>query len=616
MSISLDPSTGLSQFFEGIWGTSVDGYVYLPTKDQANVWKKTFYKWPEHKKHVISHVLANTSSGKDVYYSPAIWEKPVIDDSNAHANIKGSFVVWADFDGNSPEDWLSDAADGAHGAAPGEPSIIVQSSTDTHQHVYWRLNEFQSDLNFIENTNRAIAYSYRADTSGWDVKQVLRPPFTTNYKHDLPVIVASFSATDYSINAFSSIKPVKQLVNHSVDETSLPDALQIIGKYTWDSDTLDLLNKDVPDGSRSSALMRVGYKCAELGLSETEAYSVLLYLDDRLGKFKNRNDRKRRLLDIVNKAMQKYPHKLEEPTFAGLTGDRVIPTEDTQYVFGFKDFLLGDYSVDWAIKDVMPLDGCGLIVSAPNVGKTQILTHLAINQALGTNFLSFEFDRARKGIMFSLEMGKPGFFRMAVDLVKEYMGAIEVLQTNFIIIPLGEPMPLITVAKANIFFEALIEEHQPEWIAIDSLQKVITGKLSDDEVIRGFFNYLAGIRQRSGIYIWLIHHQRKAQGDNKKPKELSDVYGSMYITAEPDVVLSLWPLVDKGKGIIELSQLKNRYSECADPIIMRRVKNLNYIPYVEDTMQGMVDSATPLGIVPPDSSGEDRETPKFRFDLS
>lgn len=572
MAIDLDPATGLGQFFEAIWGTSEIGFVYLPTKDGL-VWEKTFYRWPVHKSHVINHVLYNSSAGKDVYFSPMIWAKPILERSN----IKGTFVLYADFDGNAPslEEWTDrsqQAVSEAHNAAPGPPSIVIQSSSETHQHVYWKLDELNTDLSFVENTNRAIAYSYNADTSGWDVEQILRPPYSINYKHSLPVLVSTFDQSRYSSNEFASFAPVKLLIDEAIDEANLPQPLAILGKYSWDSETLDLLQKDISSGSRSSALMRIGYKCAELGLSTKEIYSLLVYADERIGKFKNRNDRKKRLLDIINKAMQRYPHKLEEPTFAGLTGDAPAVV-DTQYVFGFGSFLAADFRVDWAIDNLMPMGGCGLVVSPPNVGKTQFLSQMGIHQALGKDFVGYKFNKPRKGIMFSLEMGRTGYHRLSLSLVKDHVDSLATLETNYIVVPLGEPMPLVSNANANNFFEKLIVEYMPDWISIDSLQKTIADKL-DDEAVRALFNYLSSLRQKYGLYVWMIHHTRKAQGDNKKPNTLEDVYGSRWITSEPDTVLSLWDYPDK--QLIEVSELKNRYAEKARPFYIARTPNLNF----------------------------------------
>ncbi len=51
-----------------------------------------------------------------------------------------------------------------------------------------------------------------------------------------------------------------------------------------------------------------------------------------------------------------------------------------------------------------------------------------------------------------------------------------------------------------------------------------------------------------------LHHQRKAQADNKKPRTLADVYGSVWITAGAGSVVLLWG--DAGDLRIELLHLK------------------------------------------------------------
>lgn len=580
-----NPSEGLSTFFDIVW-KDTEGFVYLPTKDENNVWKKAFYKWPLHKHHVIDHVLSNASSNRDVYFSPVIWSVPKL----SRDFIKGTHVLWADFDGNAP-DWTADVSPGA---APGPPSIVIQSSTESHQHVYWELDEFNTDLSYVENTNRAIAYSYSADTSGWDVEQILRPPYSTNYKHGLPVLINSIELQgSYSASLFTSFEPVKVLLANSIDDTDLPDPIEVIGKYEWDEQSRDLLYKEINKGGQSSALMRVGYKCAELGLSEAESYSLLLFVDDRLGKFKGRDDRRKQLLNIISKAMQKYPHPVAKLTFDGLKTATAVEV-NARYIYGFNDFLISDFKADWAIENLMPEQGIGIISSAPNVGKTQLIFQLGINHALHTEFIGYNFTRAAKGIIFSLEMGAIGLHRLVSTMAAGYtQEEIIQLQSNVLIIPAGEPMPLSNV-KVNKFFEKIIDENKPDWIAIDSLEKVLTGKMSDDESARELFNYLAGMRAKYGFYCWLVHHNRKAQGDNKKPHALDDIYGSVFISSNIDVALSLWKETPASKNIL-INNTKNRYAEISDPYWVHRTEHLNFklgkLDEVPPSFKGLVNGA-------------------------
>lgn len=57
-----------------------------------------------------------------------------------------------------------------------------------------------------------------------------------------------------------------------------------------------------------------------------------------------------------------------------------------------------------------------------------------------------------------------------------------------------------------------------------------------------------------GIEVGVLHHGRKAQGDNRKPSKLDDVYGSAWLTAGAGSVVLLWGKA--GDTLVELSHLK------------------------------------------------------------
>ena len=58
----------------------------------------------------------------------------------------------------------------------------------------------------------------------------------------------------------------------------------------------------------------------------------------------------------------------------------------------------------------------------------------------------------------------------------------------------------------------------------------------------------------AGAQVAGVHHHRKATGENRKPKTLADVYGSMAITAGAGSVACLWG--EAGAEIVELTHLK------------------------------------------------------------
>src|SRR5690606_29582506 len=116
---------------------------------------------------VVRHILKNSALGYNVFYSPALYRatKPIKE------NVMGSWFLWVDFDGNAPLSWEELESD----ISIPKPSLIIQSSLPTHQHCYWQLDEFLTDIETLEDRNRALAYHLKADTSGWDADQILRP---------------------------------------------------------------------------------------------------------------------------------------------------------------------------------------------------------------------------------------------------------------------------------------------------------------------------------------------------------------------------------------------------------------------------------------------------------
>ena len=175
----MDASEGLSEFFDYVW-SDTKAFVYLPTLDRATSnWVKAMFQWPRQKPGVIRHVLKQSAAGLEVFYSPALYKqaRPIKD------NVLGSWTFWVDFDGNAPE---------ATPELVPEPSLRMRSSLEGHEHWYWRLGEFLTDVALIDERNRSLAYFMEADTSGWDADQVLRPPFTRNYKRDRDVEVLTW----------------------------------------------------------------------------------------------------------------------------------------------------------------------------------------------------------------------------------------------------------------------------------------------------------------------------------------------------------------------------------------------------------------------------------------
>ena len=566
-----NPTEGLGDFYQYLWGDN-EGWVYLPTKNpKTDDWQKVMFEWPKHAAHIIKHTLAKSAEGNEVYVAPVLFSeaRPVKD------NVKGSNFLWVDFDGNAPDQWASEPVASLDDAP--EPSLRVMSSRSGHEHCYWKLEEFTTDLKFVEDTNRALAYKLKADTSGWDVNQVLRPPHTTNYKHDLPVKVIASRDKVFHKEEFKGFQAVKQLVSESIEVDDVPEITKVIAMYKWDDHHYDLFMKpEIEEGKRSSALMSLGYFGAEMGMKDEEIYSILLHADDRWGKFKKRSDRKKRLLDIINKARQKHPVGLtsDEGLLKGLLSDDKNVVEGQKYVYGFDEFNQTEITIEWVVEGLLEKSGMGVLVSGPGVGKTQMSLQFAIACSLGIPFLKFNVKRKLKILWFSLEMNHAALKWFTTQMAGAYSSSeIQELDRNLKIVPLGEVLPL-DHEEGKKFLEALIEEYKPDGIILDSMGKVTTSSLSDEEKIKSLNAYYGRIRNKYDLFLWFIHHNRKASDNNKKPKELGDVYGNQYIAAETSVAVNLWKEND---GSIEVSNIKNRLAPEFKPFSVVRQEHLKFI---------------------------------------
>ena len=181
-----DATSELREFYNYIWGENPTvetiTFVYLPVEHEGK-WTPYMFEWPRQREGVIRHTLKWSAIKANVFYSPALFKAA----NPAKENVLGSWMLWVDFDGNAPKEWAQEEEAGSIFIPP--PTLIVQSSIEGHEHCYWKLNEFVSDIEELEDKNRALAYVMHADTSGWDADQILRPIRTTNHKRNMPVIV-------------------------------------------------------------------------------------------------------------------------------------------------------------------------------------------------------------------------------------------------------------------------------------------------------------------------------------------------------------------------------------------------------------------------------------------
>jgi archaellum biogenesis ATPase FlaH len=378
----------------------------------------------------------------------------------------------------------------------------------------------------------------------------------------------------YELSAFGHITSAKILVSNKLLLAELPDIESVKKLATWTQDMAELFVLEPsyfavkPNGSkqdRSAAMMKLAYSGAENQWTDEQIMTVLLNADDRWGKYRGRRNRYALLLDMINRARQKHGYRpVTDIDFSALLKTGASKNDDTKLVYGWMDFLGADFHIDWMLEGLLAVGGFGFVTGYPGVGKTTFAIQLGAHIATGAEgFLKWDAQGGAKKVLFlSLEMGPNplALFWHTVNL--SYLEHQEILQRNFNIFPLGNPIGLDT-KEGQAFLSNLLDEYMPDLIIIDSLQAVTNADLSDSVAAKAIMAYFSQIRTKYRTAVLIVHHNRKKNADQQQAGvEISDTYGSVFLTANVDFVLTLHEL---SKNIIVVTHAKNRLGPKHDP---------------------------------------------------
>lgn len=387
----------------------------------------------------------------------------------------------------------------------------------------------------------------------------------------------------YNIRDFDAVPSAKAIVSGRIDLTTLPGIEEVKTLARWRPDVLELFAQDHATQAfdRSSALSRLAYSGAELGWTDEQIAAVIYDADTRWGKYVARKDSTRDniIMNMINRAREKHGYvqmgdidvsrfKRAEPEEPGAAADPLI--------WGFQDFVSSKMHIDWILDGLLPMGAIGLMTGYPGTGKTQLCLQMAASLALGEDrFLKWKNVGGMKKVMFlSLEMGRPSMHYFTSTIAEHYSDR-ETLNRNFLMAPFGEALPLDT-EPGQAFLNNLLDEYQPDVLFIDSLQMIVSKEMTDELAVKAMFSYLKGVRKRFRCAMVIVHHNRKRANESQKRSEpdISDVYGSTFIAAEVDFILSLRKT--ETADLLELDSLKIRLGRSLDSFEIFRDKNLHF----------------------------------------
>lgn len=99
---------------------------------------------------------------------------------------------------------------------------------------------------------------------------------------------------------------------------------------------------------------------------------------------------------------------------------------------------------------------------------------------------------------------------------------------------------------------AWLTDQGVDTLVIDSLKDVAVGVAKDE--VGAAINVALQLVLAAGIEVLVLHHQRKGAQGEKKPKNLDEVYGSVWIVNGAGSVILLWG--QAGDPLVELAHLK------------------------------------------------------------
>jgi archaellum biogenesis ATPase FlaH len=538
--------TDLSNYLDFLFKQDT-GYVYAPYLTRGKEWRQKWFNWPTDRTSLIDWYVAESHTS-DVYVGPALYkEKRVAKEAVSHSN-----VCWIEMDGQESIKWEGIS----------EPDVIVQSSTSTHLHCYWQMEKLSSEL--LEDLNRRLTYFLGADSSGWDCTQVLRPPDTVNYKHDVPTSLIKFIANVTHLPAeFDRAPNIDKPV-----EAFTYDILLDVKNIKLDPQLLSKVNTQVVvHPHRSEFLMSTGYLLAEAGLTPLEIVSCLYVIDARIKKFVGRADQLKRLSEIASIAY----FKVERASFIS--------------VYSPNDIITHKVKLEWVVPFLLHTSGMLILSGQPGVGKTQLSFDWAYRLCTGLPFMDLELKRPYVVAYLSLEMDvvelKYIFEHQAVGFKEHGLWN----QNLYVISP--------DIDSDLRGFEKTLAKINPDVLIIDSISELATDDLTESEA-KTIMKWMKKIRKVYNIAIIAIHHNRKASDTNKKPRKLGDLYGSFIFAKNSETVASLWH--EDGRTGLELDLLKARFSE-------KRTINLtrtSHLTFEVNKMQEVKknDSNEPAGAKP------------------
>lgn len=460
----------------------------------------------------------------DWYWTPAVSSTT----SRKASDYPAQRVMWVDCDGTYNDKLLRSL----------KPTFMWETSPGNKQAI-WLLrdsvgaSEFHRD-GFMGLLTQAIG----ADKSGVDIGQLLRVPGSTHHKR-----------TPYKgkvLQARGPIQTTGQLLTRVARGLGLSPGIA------------SELGAEDPYGDRSKKLWQFARSAAELDLPQDLTFKLIKAC--KWNKWKDDPDHLKQ--DIAKAYEQNPPAEPPAPIDSPATNvAEDITSWDMQSIEEFGPAVRKPFK--WVVPGIIPEAGCGLLVSAPKVGKTRIAIELATGIATGKTPLGINIPKPKSVGFFSLEDGQYLFSKRMDESLNRDAGRYDYHWDGHINPELEwvppKSMPMLThfspidlsdnVDKQRLYETVL--KFDLDLCIIDTLSMAI-GKadVSSSTDMYAILKDIKTIAKETGCAMMFIHHTRKRVFD--KGESIQEmVLGSTALHAWSDFVMSL-ASPEEGSNLLRL----------------------------------------------------------------
>lgn len=421
------------------------------------------------------------------------------------------------------------------------PSYLWETSPG-HKQAVWLMKESMDASEFHrDGFIGMLTHALGGDKSGVDIGQLLRVPGTMHHK-----------ATPYAGRILRNVGTVHtrgQLLSSVARGLGFSRALA------------SELGADEPYGDRSKVLWRFARNASELGVSQELTFKLI-----KATKWNKWREEPDLLKEDIARAYEQQSRKPVKQPVTTQSED----LEDNESIEAWELAtvdIFGPISrtpLSWVLTNIIPEAGCGLLVSAPKVGKTRMAIEIALGLASGLEPMGIKAKEPVPVGFFSLEDGEYLFAkRLADGMTVEHkrdqyhwdghMKMSKEMSKNIVRLHPPKPLQLFTAFSPIDLSEEIDKQRLLETITKYELKLVIIDTLSmcigksDVSNSKDMYHILKDIKRiakSTKCAILFIHHTRKRVFE--KGETIQEmILGSTALHAWSDFIMTLIPPADK-----------------------------------------------------------------------